>query len=577
MKLNEALKAVAAARSFAVAHRAFVACGFEPLHLSTFLQAHHASRFEGQALGVSFGVYGDLVGNLDRARSSDATLAWALIEWSDVDPRLGMRSTGAWSGPRVAGLLADAAERLNRLREAITRLAERMPVVVATPTVPFPLLGHTSGWQSSPLELELDALLARFRSTLAKIERARVLNPGRLAALSPPAIRHDPRLELAAGFPYTLEHTSTLAQGLLELAYPSAPKKGLITDLDDTLWAGIVGEVGVEAVSWSQAEHTQQHGLYQLLLQQLADAGVLLGIASKNEQDVVSAALGRTDLLVDKESFYPVAASWGPKSEAVGAILRTWNIGADALVVVDDSPMELEEVSRAHPGVTCLQFTPKDPRRTLELLVQLRDLFGKPLTSEEDKLRAASIRSSAYFEEQKTSGDLQSFLAGLNGAVTFDVRRDNDNGRLLELINKTNQFSLNGGRLTDGEWLRFLRDGHVALGVSYADRLGSLGTIGVAAGRVLDDPGVGRVLELTHWVLSCRAFSRRIEDHTLRQLFKLSGCDTVRLAFRRTARNQPFVEFLTRLGVEASDGALDLRRAELDDVLSALPHEETMK
>jgi FkbH-like protein len=452
-----------------------------------------------------------------------------------------------------------------------------MPVVVAPPSVPFPLLGHTSGWQSSPLELELELLLAQFGAAVAKIEGARLLHPGRLGALSPPANRGDSRLELAAGFPYTIEHASTLARGLLELGYPSAPKKGLITDLDDTLWAGIVGEVGAEAVSWSQAEHSQLHGLYQLLLRQLADAGVLLGIASKNEKEVVSAALARSDLLVAKDSFYPVAVSWGAKSQAVAAIARTWNVGADALVMVDDSPMELEEVRRAHPGITCLEFTPKDPRRVLELLGQLRDLFGKPQTREEDRLRAASIRSSALFEEQKTSGDLQSFLAGLDGVVSFDARRDNDGGRLLELINKTNQFSLNGERLTEGEWLRFLRDGHVALGIGYSDRLGSLGTIGVAAGRVVDEPGVGRVLELTHWVLSCRAFSRRIEDHALRYLFQLSGCDVVRLVFRRTARNQPFVEFLARLGVAASDGALELRRVGLEGLLADLPHREALK
>lgn len=577
MKLNEALKAAAAARGFAVGHRAFLACGFEPLHLPTFLQAHHALRFDGQALEVSVGVYGDLAGNLERALGSEATVTWAVLEWGDVDPRLGSRGTSAWSGPRVAQVLADATDRLNHLREAIRRLAERMPVVVATPTVAFPLLGHTSGWQSSPLELELELLLGRFGSGVAQLDGVRLLHPGRLAALSPHATRHDARLELAAGFPYTSEHASALARGLLELAYPTAPKKGLITDLDDTLWAGIVGEVGADAVSWSQAEHSQLHGLYQLQLQQLADAGVLLGIASKNEKDVASAALGRGDLLIDPSAFYPVAVSWGPKSEAVAAILRAWNIGADAVVMVDDSPMELEEVARAHPGITCLQFSPKDPRRTLELLVQLRDLFGKPLTLEEDKLRAASIRSAALFEEQKTAGDLRSFLAGLNGTVTFDVRRDNDGGRLLELINKTNQFSLNGARLTDGEWLRFLRDGHVAVGVSYVDRLGSLGTIGVAAGRVLDDAGAGRVLELTHWVLSCRAFSRRIEDHTLRQLFQLTGCDAIRLMFRRTARNQPFVEFLARLGLEAADGALALRRMDLESTLGELPHREELK
>ena len=68
---------------------------------------------------------------------------------------------------------------------------------------------------------------------------------------------------------------------------PPAPKKGLITDSDDTLWNGIVGEIGPENVSWDLASHHQVHGLYQMLLAALAEEGVLIGVASKNAPAVV--------------------------------------------------------------------------------------------------------------------------------------------------------------------------------------------------------------------------------------------------------------------------------------------------
>jgi FkbH-like protein len=572
MKLNDALKAVAAMRALPVGDTAFLACGFEPLHLPVFLRAHYAQRFADRSLDVAVGVYGDLLGNLERARGSGATLAWLVLEWSDVDPRLGLRSTGAWSGARETVLLRDAMERLSRLREVVARLAEHMPLVVAGPSVSFPLLGHTSGWQASTLELELELELARCLADMARIGKVSVLHAGRLATASPAQGRSDARLELAAGFPYTLEHASTLAQGLIELGFPRAPKKGLITDLDDTLWSGIVGEVGPDAVSWSQAEHTQLHGVYQLVLRQLADAGVLLAIASKNEPDVVRAALARDDLLVGGDAFFPVAVSWGPKSEAVGAILRAWNIGADAVVMVDDSRMELEEIRRVHSGIECIEFMPKDPSRTLQALVRLRDAFGKPKTLEEDKLRAASIRSSALFEQHKSSGDLQSFLLSLDGTVTFDARPASDGGRWLELINKTNQFNLNGARLSEGEWLRRLGEpGHVALGVAYADRYGALGTIAVVSGRVVG--GSVRRLEIDHWVLSCRAFSRRIEDHTLSHLFELAEVDMLSLSYGKTQRNQPFREFLDRLGLlPADDGPIVIPRGDLASRIRDLPH-----
>ena len=65
-----------------------------------------------------------------------------------------------------------------------------------------------------------------------------------------------------------------------------APKKLMVVDLDNTLWDGVVGEVGAQGIELSD-EHT---GLIykdvQRQLFRMKDAGVLLAAASKNnEQD----------------------------------------------------------------------------------------------------------------------------------------------------------------------------------------------------------------------------------------------------------------------------------------------------
>jgi FkbH-like protein len=573
VKLGEALKAVAAARALPVARDGFLVCGFEPLHLPVFLQARFLAREPGQTLRVSHGLFGDLMGNVERARAAAPAVAWVVLEWNDLDPRLGYRSSGPWGGERQADVIASVRARLEALRTVIGGLAQASLVVVVAPSLPFPLFGFTPGWQASEAELTLEHLLAGWLLALAGVERVRVLQASKLAAHSPPAARGDVRAELATGFPYTLEHASALAEALIELAFPAAPKKGLITDLDDTLWAGIVGEVGAAGVGWSQADKAQIHGLYQSLLGQLSEAGVLLAIASKNERDVVDAALARPDVLIGSSAFFPVAVSWGPKSESVSAILRAWNIAADAVVVVDDSLMELEEIRRQHPGITALPFTPKDARAALELLSRLRDLFGKPAVLAKDKLRLASIRNAASFEQAARGADLDDFLAGLDGVVTFDALKRAGNARLLELINKTNQFNLNGLRLSESEWASWLAepDG-VVLGVAYTDRYGALGTIAVVVGKMVE-PGV---LELAHWVLSCRAFSRRIEEHTLRYLFRAHDCRAIRLSYRQTARNQPFRELLGRLELEPASSGPELARDHFERVVGRLPHRDVV-
>jgi FkbH-like protein len=569
VKLNEALAATGRAKGLPLGHTLYLAAGFEPLHLPTLLAAHYLKRHPGQRLAVESGLYGDLLGNVERAARSEARVCAVALEWSDLDPRLGLRTTGPWSGAQRADVSSEVAARLERLAESLGKLALRMPVVLARPSLSLTRAGYTHSWQLSGFELELEQRLLRCLAGLAELPHVRLVHPDRLAREGPLSLRHDPRAELATGFPFRIEHASVLAEALVELAFPAPPKKGLITDLDDTFWLGLVGEVGVESIAWSQADHAQIHGLYQLALRQLHDAGVLLAVASKNDSAVVERALSRADLWLGKDALFPVAASWGPKSAAVSAILAAWNVSADSVVVVDDSRMELEEIRSVHPGITPLEFSPKDPGQVLELLLQLRDLFGKPIISEEDRLRSASIRSRAVFERQRAATDPSLFVEGLAGQVTFDGRKDPSNARLLSLINKTNQFNLNGLRLTDGEWLRLLeREESFAAGVSYTDRYGALGTIGVVAGS---RTAQGIVIE--HWVLSCRAFSRRIEDHMLRYLFERSAEGELCLAYRKTGKNMPFQEFLQRLGVDAdADGAIPLPRDLVHRALGRLPH-----
>jgi FkbH-like protein len=237
---------------------------------------------------------------------------------------------------------------------------------------------------------------------------------------------------------------------------------------------------------------------------------------------------------------------------------------------VDDSPLELGEVQTAFPTMTCLPFPRGSPAKALELLERLRDLFGKPVVHREDALRQASIRANGQFKQAARQSSSAEFIRGLRGKIIFHLREDDANKRLLELINKTNQFNLNGVRLTEGEWLRHLEDQRsLTIGVSYEDKFGPLGTIGVMAGRREGDR-----VEITSWVLSCRAFSRNIEHHTLDYLFQQGDTAALRFAFRPTERNQPLQEFLKTLGVnEDGNGGLLLSREQFHRHHDALPHE----
>jgi FkbH-like protein len=570
MTLGQALGLVQQRKEVNRRRKIFLVCGFQPLHLGTFLQGHFALRFPDEAADIQTGLYGDLERTLITSAGSQVEAAAVVIEWSDLDPRLGLRSAGGWALSVQADILESCHERFTRLLGGLEALGAKMPVALVPPTLPFSLLGHTPGWQLSVTEVELQKQVATFLAKAARISGVAVLNSSSFASVSPEPSRLDVLMELRAGFPYTVAHASAVASQVVKLLFPPSPMKGLITDLDETFWSGIVGEVGVRGVSWSLAEHTAIHGLYQQMLGHLFEMGVLLAIASKNELSVVEEAFERDDLFVPARCFFPVYANWGPKSDSIAEILRTWNIGAESVVFVDDSAMEIDEVRTAFPALRCLQFSKKHPAKTMELLEQLRDLFGKPAVHREDALRQASIRANVALQAAAGGCPGGEFLRGLQGRLTFDCRKDPSNKRLLELINKTNQFNLNGVRLSEGEWLKHLEDqSALVAAVSYEDKFGPLGTIGVLSGRQVNDE-----LELTSWVLSCRAFSRKIEDHMLDHLFNQHGVAAVRLAFRPTVRNQPLRNYLASLGLDVdADIAPSLSREQFQNQIKDLPHQ----
>jgi FkbH-like protein len=557
MNLIEALEtAKAPAGENSPSLRIFLACGFTPLHLETFLAAHLRNLRSTHRADVTTGVFGDLAGNLERLDGEKYDAVAVAIEWTDLDPRLGVRTLGGWQLEKLPDILECSARSLERLAHALRRIA--LPTTVSLPTLPLPPLFYSGTMRSSAEELILKRQVATFAESVSRERHIAVIRQQELDERSPLAGRFDLRTEIMQGFPYKTAHASVVGELMAELVVRSQPKKGLITDLDDTLWAGILGEQGVDGVQWHLEEHAQLHGLYQQLLASLASAGTLIAVASKNDPELAATAFERSDLLLPKGSVYPIEANWNRKSESVQKILRTWNILPDAVVFVDDSPMELAEVQSAFPEMECVVFPKGDYGSFWAMLQHLRDQFGKSLVTEEDSLRLQSIRNSAGLQgpleaEQVSMSD---FLRAAEGQLTFVHGVPAEDIRAFELVNKTNQFNLNGIRYDEAVWSKLIRDPNLrVITVSYEDKFGKLGRIAVMLCRV-----EGKRLILESWVMSCRAFSRRIEFHCLEYLYERFGVEEIVFHVMKTDRNGPLVEFLQGLTEATVEQPLSLSK-----------------
>ncbi|MGH2894775.1 MAG: hypothetical protein ACRDPM_16145, partial [Solirubrobacteraceae bacterium] len=319
------------------------------------------------------------------------------------------------------------------------------------------------------------------------------------------------RSVLTTGFPYSLAHASTLAALLAELLCPPVPRKGLVTDLDDTLWAGLLDEAGPQEVSWTEAGH--RHGLYQQLLASLASAGVLIGVASRHDPALVAEALDRPDLLIARDALYPVEVAWGAKSHLIQSIVGVWNVAA------------------------------------------------------EDGLRMRSVRAAqALHRDRAVDEGPGDFLAGVAGTVEFHHGSAHAS-RALALIGKANQFNLNGRRWTEADLARVTQDGGELVTVSYGDRYGPLGVI---AALLITPDAAGPAIDA--WVMSCRAFGRRVEHHTLRHVFDRFAAPNVSVAFAPTARNVAVRHFLASLDGHEPQGELRLTREAFERDTPALVH-----
>jgi len=230
--------------------------------------------------------------------------------------------------------------------------------------------------------------------------------------------------------------------------------------------------------------------------------------------------------------------------------------------------MELAEVSEKHPGIECLLFPSDDPSGILGLLSQLRARFGKNAVREEDRLRIQSLRASATARQQNTAEASADFLARIEARMTLESAGSDQ--RSFELVNKTNQFNLNGARYTEAEWKsRARRPGAFLATVSYEDRFGPLGRIAVLGGQKEADRCCVDI-----WVMSCRAFSRQIEFQAIRQLFGKMGVSVIRFRFKPTDRNGPLRTFFAHFFDRGSlgEGELCLQAADFERLCPPLFH-----
>lgn len=562
MTLREAVKQISRA-PLCADQRVALLCSFEPLHLATFVQAYLSERFPHGAPEVRTFGYDQLSQGLEETASSlRHSAAFLFLSWEDVHPALSWRSRGSWGELEPAVVAAHGQELARKLSIWMERRGASESYVAVAPAEWLPPLDACAPAAWGALATAASAAIWDVTAGLSA-RGARIVRM--------PALALDFRGLLQAGCPLSAEASEIAAERFVSLAFPRTErKKVVVTDLDGTLWAGIIGEDGPQHLFHRNGQKDLPFQIFQKVLLKLKREGVYLAFCSKNNTADVVDVFNALEMPLRLEDFAAWRCNWEPKPDNLESIAKELNAGCDAMVFIDDNDAELAAVAARLPAVTVLK-TPRESAQWQALFTTLQGLFAVWSVSAEDRLRTATISGNRKREAEAPARDAESGLTHLSGlGLKITVRSDAfGDTRSVELINRTNQFNLTGERITRADWLEWgATPGAFCLSARLEDKYGDFGTICVVTGRRLD-PGT---LFIRQFVLSCRAFGRGVESAVLRELVEWLPAVQVCGTFRDTGKNAPARRFLASLGCAPGSGsewqlAGDSIRAHAESVL----------
>jgi FkbH-like protein len=398
-----------------------------------------------------------------------------------------------------------------------------------------------------------------------------------LAAWHDPALWHRSKQEVspAAGPAYG-ELVARVIAARLGRSF-----KCLVLDLDNTLWGGVVGDDGLEGIVIGQGSPLGEGFVaVQEYARELARRGVILAVCSKNDEANAREPFDKhPDMVLRPADIACFRANWDDKAANIRAIAAELNIGLDSLVFLDDNPFE-RNLIREHLPMVAVPEVPDEPAVIPAILADAGYFESLRLT-DEDRLRTAQYQENRAREQLRAgSSDLEGYLRGLEMCMVWQRFDAVGRQRIVQLINKTNQFNLTTRRYTDEDVAAIMADPSAfGLQIRLLDRFGDNGVIAIVIGRMLEP----QTVHIDTWLMSCRVLGRQVEPATLNLVVEMArglGARRLRGEYIPTKKNGMVRDHYAKLGFAVSacdqDGrsVADLDLATYDPVVTFIDVKE---
>lgn len=372
---------------------------------------------------------------------------------------------------------------------------------------------------------------------------------------------HDPTLWNMAKLPFAGRFLPLYAEqiGRIVAALRGKSRKCLVLDLDNTLWSGVIGDDGLEGIVLGEGDATgEAHLSVQRVALKLRERGIVLAVSSKNDDAIARLPFQKhPEMLLKEEHIAVFQANWQDKASNIQAIAKELSLGVDAMVLLDDNPVERALVRRLLPQVGVPELPP-DPALYARTLMAA-GYFEAVAFSAEDKKRADYYQDNARRAKlERSVGGVEAYLHSLDMVIDFRPFDEAGRARITQLINKSNQFNLTTCRYTEAEVMAAERDPNCfTLQVRLADTFGDNGMISVIICR-----RQGTIWDIDTWLMSCRVLGRKVERAVLQEIIRHAqdqGIEALTGTYRPTDRNKLVENHYPDLGFaplgESEDGS----------------------
>lgn len=366
--------------------------------------------------------------------------------------------------------------------------------------------GH---FDSAALVQELNAKIMAFADDKPRLH---VLDMADLAKTSGGEL-HDRRMWFMGRLPFSNEFSRRIARKIcgLMMAETGQTARLIVVDLDNTLWGQVLGEDGIEGIEIGGDFPGNAYADFQRILKQLSEQkGIALAICSKNDEDHAKQAFAaRPEQVLAWESFVSHKVNWTPKWRNIVEISEEMDIGLENILFIDDNRSERAHIEQQLPMVRILDL-PDDPTLYSRSLL-VSPFIENPSVTEEDKKRVASYRARGKVREMFAKFEnIEEFYASLETTLFMEPVSAGTLARVVQLINKTNQFNATSHRYSADQIETMSADPGVSvLVIGSSDRFSQRENIGVLIVK-WDAPTAKHGL-IDTFLLSCRVLGRGIE------------------------------------------------------------------